>query len=187
MKKTELLARGMALSDAFCKLNDLQAPPVTVRKSSEWPYGACAFYRPTRIEICLEKCAAIGVAGPAWSYPGYCVDRTPYGVLQHELGHHVDVVKGGAMRGYQSHFSQDMRKATGEAKLTNYCPNDGEWFAEMFRLFVTNPELLKELRPKTYTAIAGHFKPVVVASWDMVLQDAPERTKAAAVRRMLAV
>lgn len=42
------------------------------------------------------------------------------------------------------------RAETKEKPLTNYCPNDNEWFAELFRLFVTNPDLLSRVRKKIY-------------------------------------
>lgn len=183
--KIELFARGEALMTQFCQMNSLPIPQVNLVPSRQWRFAFCAYYRPMKIEICLAKCAAIGVAGPAWSYPGYTVDRTPYGVLQHELGHHVDVMKGEATSGYTSHFSRDIRKQSGEAKLTNYCPNNGEWFAEMFRLFVTNPDLLRALRPVTYGLLLDHFTPVVNQNWAQVLQDAPTRTMQAALKKVL--
>ncbi|HWI05788.1 MAG TPA: hypothetical protein VNT52_18420 [Acidimicrobiales bacterium] len=185
MTKSELFAAGSLLMQIFCRVNGLTAPPIITRAAHEWPFAdACAYYRPTRIEICVARCAPIGTAGPAWSYPGNTVDRTPYGVLQHELGHHADIVKSGATRGYMSWFSADLRRASGEERLTSYCPNDGEWFAEMFRLFVTNPDLLEKLRPKTYRLIAEHFEPLDMGAWPEVLKHAPARTIEAAARKI---
>lgn len=184
MNKQQLLERGEAHMRLFCDLNQLESPPVIVQTRANWPWDACAFYRPVRIEICLEACAAIGVAGMAWSYPGYSVDRTPFGVLAHELGHHVDVLRSTRSRGYLGDFSINLRKESGEERLTSYCPNDGEWFAEMFRLFVTNPNLLKIVRPKTYALLRALYEPVVRGSWEEVLQDAPERTKEACRKKV---
>lgn len=198
MSKAELFDRGVQLLRTFCNVNNLVEPPIIERPRQEWSFDACAFYRMTtievsgctlerpRIEICIPKCADIGTAGMQWSYPGYSVDRTPYGVLAHELGHHADVIKGGFGRGYMSMFSKDMRATVKEPPLTSYCPNDGEWFAEMFRLFVTNPDLLLALRPKTFTEICSHFTPVVPLTWEQVLSDAPERTKTACRRKVAA-
>lgn len=42
---------------------------------------------------------------------------------------------------------------SGELPITSYAPNPAEWFAEIFRLFVTNHGLLKQLRPKTYNIL----------------------------------
>ncbi len=185
MKKPELFDAGLQLMRTFCAVNKLTIPEVRTLDSDAWLFGGtCAYYRPTYIAICVKKCAAIGVAGPAWSYPGYVVDRTPYGVLQHELGHHADVVKSGVTVGYMGNFSQSMRRETGEAPITSYCPNDGEWFAEMFRLFVTNPDLLRIIRPMTFAALSRVFKPVVQKSWWVVMQDAPPRTIAACAKRI---
>lgn len=59
--------------------------------------------------------------------------------------------------------------------ITSYAPNAMEWFAEIFRLFVTNPDLLKLIRPKAYKAILDSgLKP----STDMVYQEVLEQFKA---------
>lgn len=186
MNKLELFKAGVDRMGTFCKLNDIPIPQVMMYESGDWMIpGHCAFYRSGVVHICLTRCAAIGVAGPAWSYPGYIVDRTPYGVLQHELGHHVDVLRSQFIMKYMGNFSLEMSKETSEAAITSYAPNHGEWFAEMFRLFVTNPHLLELMRPKTYAAIREYFKPVEVRPYWSVLNDAPERTKAACEKRIL--
>jgi hypothetical protein len=120
----------------------------------------------------------------AWSFPGYSVDRTPYGVIQHELGHHADYVKSEKRGSYYGDFSINMRATVGEKPLTSYCPNDAEWFAEMFRLFVTNPDLLRLLRPDTHAAMREHFKPIFDGSWRERMTGAPERTIAAIERKL---
>lgn len=184
MDKQTLLDDGSALMLVFCELNDIKIPKIEVWTSGWW-YSACAYYRDDVINICLAKCAHIGKAGRAWSFPGYVVDRTPYGVIQHELGHHVDVIKGNNPDAYWSEYSKQMREETGEKKITNYCPNDAEWFAEIFRLFVTNPDLLKQMRPLTYDRlIADGFKPLYTDTWQQRLGIAPERTINAAANRI---
>jgi Mlc titration factor MtfA (ptsG expression regulator) len=113
------------------------------------------------------------------------IDRTSYGVVQHEQGHAVDCALGGASGDhYFSDFSVQLRSISREDKITNYCPNDAEWFAEMFRLFVTNSDLLKNLRPRTYAIIKDFFKPVIDQPWQHVLKDAPERTIAQAAKKI---
>lgn len=77
-----------------------------------------------------------------------------------------------------------MRAASRDQPLTSYCPNDAEWFAEMFRLFVTNPDLLRLIRPATFDLIASDFRPSVTAAWDTVLESAPARTVVAAKRKI---
>jgi hypothetical protein len=182
--KTDLLLRGIENATAFCAVNNLAMPEVNARSREEWHVGACAYYRPVYIEICPQACAAIGREGRAWSYPGYSVDRTPFGVVAHELGHHADHARSQRRGPYFGDYSIRMRAAAREEPLTSYCPNDAEWFAEMFRLFVTNPDLLRLIRPATHDLIAADFKPSVTAAWADVLAGAPERTIIAASRKI---
>lgn len=180
-----MLDKGVELMQEFCEANTLAAPHVATHTSEKWKFHgkACAYYRPTLISICPDACATIGRGGMAWSYPGYAVDRTPYGVVQHELGHHIDYTLSDAKAAYGGDFSAKLREATGERKITNYCPNDMEWFAEIFRLFVTNSDLLCVIRPRTYAVLKEIYRPVVDAPWRVVLEDAPERTIEMAPRK----
>lgn len=188
MVKMELLNSGLNLMGEFCHANKLDAPGVHVRQRSDWRIAsACAYYRPVAIAICPARCSAIGTAHRAWSYPGYVIDKTPYGVIQHELGHHVDHTLSERKGSYGGDFSIKLRQLSGEPKLTNYCPNDWEWFAEMFRLFVTNSDLLKALRPRLFEQLRERFKPVVDQPWREVLKDAPDRTIAMAQKKVEAV
>jgi hypothetical protein len=186
MNREQLFLAGGDLIEKFCSINGLSMPEIQKTAATEWQFGPCAYYRPTYIAICVSKCAVIGTAGRQWSYPGYTVDRTPYGVLAHELGHHVDREMGVIKGAYWSNFSKDMRATTREEQITSYCPNDAEWFAEMFRVFVTNPDMLRILRPRTFDAIHRRFKPVESRAWRDVLQGAPDRTIVAAERKILA-
>lgn len=186
VEKTELLAGGLRLILDFCRVNNLYSPPVMSIDSPNWKFSsACAYYRRNQITICVARCAAIGRAGRSWSFPGYCVDRTPYGVLAHELGHHVDFTMDEPGSGpYWSGYGKRAKAETGETPLTTYCPNPAEWFAEMFRLFLTNPDLLRQVRPRTYEWLRKDFKPVEKRQWDEVLAPAPERTLIAAQRKI---
>lgn len=175
MNKLELLNRGAELMREFCEANRLE-PPTIVESRNPERFGTCAYYRPHEITISTAACAAIGHGGPAWSYPGYVIDRTPYGVVQHEQGHAVDVFASGESgMTYFGEFSSAIRAASGEPKLTNYCPNDAEWFAEMMRLFITNSDLLKTVRPRTHALLVQYFFPVVDRPWSTVLEAAPGR------------
>lgn len=175
--KRSLLERGQDLVARFCAANELPAPAVAEADPKGWAFGVCAYYRKGVTTINVQACAAIGTAGMQWSFPGHSVDRTPYGVLAHELGHHVDLLNAFTRRGpYWSDFSIRMRDRVGDDPLTSYCPDDAEWFAEMFRLFVTNPDLLRCLRPRTHAAMLEHFKPVFEDTWRERLVGAPDRT-----------
>lgn len=167
-QKEELLASGIKLMDRWCLLNKIIPPEVLVEREGPPTYGVCAYYRDNVIHIWVNSCAAIGKAGRQWSYPGYSTDRTPYGVIAHELAHHVDDARGAAGGTYGRAWSI----AAGERPLTSYCPNANEWFAEMFRLFVTNPDLLRRLRPKTHELMAAQWKTAEERLWPEVLRNA---------------
>lgn len=186
LTKQALLSQGMDLIESFCDFNGLRLPPVRQYTAAEWRFAStCAYYRPETIHIAVQRCAHIGTANRAWSYPGYVIDRTPYGVVAHELGHHVDHIRSLVKGSYGGDFSERMRAESREPKLTNYCPNDWEWFAEMFRLFVTNSDLLRAVRPRTHALLVGAgLKPVVTKPWREVLQGAPERTIEMAGRKV---
>lgn len=185
-EKEHMLKRGEVVAEQFCKLNNITMPGVRSYESYKWPYDKCAFYRKDWVNICPTRCAHLGRGGRSWSWPGYVVDRTPYGVIQHEVGHHVDLSIGSNKGAYWSEFSSDLRKASGEKPITSYCPNDAEWFAEIFRLFITNPDLLRCMRPKTYDLllIEHGFIPLFQDTWRQRLENAPERTLNAAQNKV---
>lgn len=164
MTKMLLFEAGKAHIERWCTANDI-APPTVVVTTTPTMFGTCAYYRDGEIAIWPAACAAIGRAGRAWSYPGHSVDRTPYGVLAHELGHHVDKAHGAAGGIYGTAW----RATTGENPLTGYCDNDNEWFAELFRLFVTNPTLLAAMRPKTWRLMHETWRSVELRHWGSVL------------------
>lgn len=178
--KAEMCDYGVSLAKRFCELNDIAMPSIERLEPSS-PYyhlRSCAFYRPTSIRIMVGKCAGKGFGGPAWSWPGYAIDRTPYGVIQHELGHHVDHVRSTMpLKAKEDLFSFRIWTASQEEPLTGYLGTDkasqtfyNEWFAENFRLFVTNPDLSLALRPKFFDAmLAAGFKTLTNASWMTVL------------------
>lgn len=182
--KQSMLDRGKKLATRFCDVNGFEAPAVEEVPVDKWRFSVCAYYRANVTTICVAKCSGVGFAGMQWSFPGYAVDRTPYGVVQHELGHHVDVVMSDRVGPYFGDFSQGMRKRSGEAPITTYCPNDGEWFAEMFRVFVTNPDLLLQLRPRTHAEMMKRLAPVFTDTWRERLDGAPDRTLLAAQRKV---
>ena len=99
---------------------------------------------------------------------------TVAGVLAHEFGHYIDDIF--------KNPSKKIRKAIGsESCVTSYEPNTFEVFAEAFRLFVLNPELLKEGRPKRYSFFESlGLKPVLLDNWEYVLGNAHPKIISAA-------
>lgn len=172
--KEELFALGHGHINTWCRLNGIE-PPRVVRRTGVPDFGVCAYYRDGQIDIWVDRCASIGLAGRSWSYPGYSVDRTPYGVLAHELGHHIDGQHGPA-GGTLSHIW----RARDPEPLTGYCPNTNEWFAELFRLFVTNPDLLRHIRPLVYSLMESKWPNAAeTRTWSDVLVASTRHVKAA--------
>lgn len=190
--REELLARGRELIEKFCNTNGVPCPDVTEMPSRSWPFSVCAFYRPEGwksasefsngfcegINICLPKCAKpCGESmSRQWSWPGSVIDRTPYGVLAHELGHHCDWLSGEEKHSYFSDYGMKLVKDAGEKPITGYCDNPAEHFAEFARLYITNHSLLKLLRPRAWHLLAKRWKPVSAVRWrEALLPGLPER------------
>lgn len=180
MSKILLYNRGVRLAREFCRVNDLPQPHIRAVPKAKWFVQACAFYRPDvgpgrkhslpvlpdhvrGINVCLDECAypAGEVTSRNWSWPGNAVDRTPFGVVLHELGHHVDWESGTDKGKYWSDFCVRVKTIAGESGLTTYADtNPAEWFAEAMRLYVGNVGLLRELRPRTCTELFKLVKPL---------------------------
>lgn len=114
------------------------------------------------IQICLEHCGRLcgEEMSRNWTWPGSTTDREPYGVLCHELGHHCDLFAGESKWTYGSEYSANLCRKAKEPPISGYHDNEAEWFAEMFRVFVTNPALLKQLRPRTYDLLTDTWAPL---------------------------
>lgn len=161
-----LLARGINRVQTFCGVNKITCPDI-VWEQEIWNWSACAFYRPETIHIHLPACGypCTPFQTRNWTWPGSTTDREPFGVLCHELGHHCDWTASDKKGAYFGSYSIDVRADCKESQLTSYCSNDAEWFAEMFRLFVSNHALLKLLRPRTWMKLTERWLPVSPDDW----------------------
>lgn len=172
--RRSLLHDGQAHIAKWCIGNSILVPTVVIDPAPT-VFDTCAYYRDGIITIWPEACANLGMSGRLWSWPGYVVDRTPYGVVAHELGHHVDSAHGAA-GGIQAPI---WRRQTNDAPITSYCPNDNEWFAEIFRLFVTNPDLLKHIRPRMFSILIDVYPyRAELRDWQLVLSGSVRHLKA---------
>lgn len=177
-----LFDAGKARAIAFCEINDLPIPKMEVVPKEKWHVHACAYYRPQIIRVCLEECGrpCSETMSRNWSWPGSDTDREPYGVVCHELGHHVDWLSSEKDRGpYYSRYSTLVRKESGEDFVSGYQTNSAEWFAEHMRVFITNAMLLGLLRPRTFDILIERWTPVSGDDWEMelreVIQGVPDR------------
>lgn len=129
----------------------IEMPRITVGSFREayntWSGRGMYFTNERRINVDLKRCkTATKTPGFAWSYTGYKADMTPAGVLAHEFGHHYDHVRS---------IVKKHRRTIGELHdaegcVSSYCPNPSEWFAETFRLFFLNHDLLMRAKPRTF-------------------------------------
>lgn len=177
MNKNFLAEVGSELMTAWCEENNIELPELHLYHEESHPeakkikaVATCGYYRRGHIHVSIPACAH---KNPGYSWPGFISDRTPYGVIQHELGHHIDQVKSG-LDVYRNRsgrfFSDTIRAISKEPPITSYAPDTMEWFAEIFRLFVTNPDLLKRIRPKAYAAmISQGLKPYFDAPAERIL------------------
>lgn len=179
LDRDSLTRAGRALVVRFCRHNGWPLPKMPTPGPIPWArnrWQGCGLYSRGRIFVHPARCAAPGYRGRAWSWPGYIIDRTPFGVYAHELGHYAELMlRWPATTTYH---------ASGERPLTSYAPNHSEWWAEMFRLFVTNPDLLRGVRPRTFRCLAKMCEPLPAPRWGLLLAGAPPRTVAMAQRRI---
>lgn len=141
--KKMLAERGLKLIYEFCDLNDLTYPNI---EFTDITIKACGLYQPRSkflIQVDIDKCARPSYM---YSYPNLHINRTPQGVIAHEFGHYLQ----DRLLIFTKTLTKD-RKEINEEPVTSYnSRNSSEWFAEVIRLFITNPDLLKLGRPKTY-------------------------------------
>lgn len=183
-----LVLQGYEALQRFCALNVLPEPDVLVHESGAPEFGACGYFQPPKdLHVYPHLCSKIGTGGRRWSCPGYSTDRTPFGVILHEFGHYIDTV---LTRKLRQRVSTLVRARSGrESPLTSYAPNGAEWFAEMFRLYVSNPDLLERVRPATCAELDALLFRAEQREWRAVLQGygAPDRTILAAERKIAAL
>lgn len=115
---------------------------------------------------------------PFWNAPAGFNDYTPFGVMCHEVGHHVDYILHPQAYSRQNGFQEIVDN---EEEVSRAETNVLESFAEAIRLFITNPHLLEQGRPDRYeylTKCIG-LKPLHQTTWRRVLSKAGPRVVSA--------
>ena len=114
--------------------------------------------------------------GFSWSYTGFKADLTAPGILAHETGHHIHNLLNPRF-GAKNIIAMIRKCVAHEANVSSYEPNAHEVFAEAMRLFILNPELLKEGRPIRWAMLSGDLglRPLHSSPWRDVLQHAHSR------------
>lgn len=129
--------------------------------------GHVGWYRRPFITVFPDLCTK---PGTGYSFPCHISDRTFLGVMAHELGHHAHFTRPDV---------EEIRKLfPKKGRVTGYEPNIDESFAETFRLFVLNPDLLEKGRPQRYWILRDlGFRPSEDRPWQEVLRAAPTHMK----------
>ena len=171
MTKDELAERSVKHIQNFLQMNNLPVPEFVM---SEYPDAKNKFQKTGHysrkegkvyLNAANTRNPVMKPGGMQWSYPGYKVDKTPLGVLAHEIGHHID---------HTMKFDENAFPYKGE-KVTGYEPTVHEAIAESLRLFMLNPDLLHTIAPKRYQFFLDNgLKPTVKQSWKDVLHGAPQ-------------
>lgn len=154
MTKEELKLEGLNIIEQFCGLNNIQMPKIHFVNQSK--YDDCGWYSNKTIFIVPNACATPAInPGFKWSYPHYLIDRTILGVICHEFGHYV-----------HEHLGFPKIDHWG-CKITGYEPNMYERFAETMRIFLTNPDLLRQYNPQRYEFLVKKcgLRPVYRTHW----------------------
>ena len=171
MTKDELAERSVKHIQNFLQMNNLPVPEFVM---SEYPDAKNKFQKTGHysrkegkvyLNAANTRNPVMKPGGMQWSYPGYKVDKTPLGVLAHEIGHHID---------HTMKFDENAFPYKGE-KVTGYEPTVHEAIAESLRLFMLNPDLLHTIAPKRYQFFLDNgLKPTVKQPWKEVLHGAPQ-------------
>ncbi len=176
-KKLSLFTLGCSLVQEFLTLNNIKIPEISLKPLYYSDMRNTGIYRPNKelqhIFVNLDV-TAWPVSKPGqmrWSHPGWKTDRTAYGVVAHETGHHVEYMLARA----KTFKLKQWKEAAylDKKKVTSYEPNYAEAFAESMRVFICNSELLRYGIPARYkyiTEVLG-LKPIIADDYKDVISN----------------
>ncbi len=166
-----LLRQGWEEVQHFCSKNNLSTPSLRLNDPYIPKLHCCAYYRPSYVAIDIARCSRPTQDNwRSWSFPGYKADRTPAGVVCHELGHHLWYVL--KLRNSLKEWKEAIKETRA---VSGYEPNIEESFAETTRLFVLNPDFLRKGWAYRYWFLRERLQPVHQEDWFTVLQNAPSK------------
>ena len=175
--------------EAFCAINEL-VPPAVVWKEGRYPQigtMTASYSRDLQVitvyvdhavkpvivteeRVCEARDVQLRKTWPCW-----LEDYTVLGAVCHELGHHVQLLKGWK-RVDRTYYDPYIKETPVSMYSRSSRPED---FAECFRLFLTNPKLLLALCPMRYAYFTKSLKlqPIETRDWDDLLSDSPQRVE----------
>lgn len=165
--------KAIAACDAFLRLNQL--PPLRFQFNAALPMASLLAGDLVQYNLASTRHPST-VRG--WSYPGYKADRTVHGVLAHEVGHYIWMLRVAdfAQRRLEWNLLIDRSQDVSGLK-------DGEEdrFAETMRLYILNPTLLRDAVMSRWEFLQRtlQLQPSVTRHWKDVLAGSPPHQKAA--------
>jgi len=140
------LRRAKRIVRKFCNINNITTPSTYVSNLK----GLGNFKLSTnKIYIDIKKCKLSN----KYFNSAYINDATITGTVLHEVAHYIHL----------NFFKEELRtkfKRTKEPLIHYYERDINEDIAESIRLFITNPSLLMDGRPKRYKIISSLLKPL---------------------------
>jgi len=200
--QSDAIKETQELVAEFCRVNTIPEPLILEsNRSARWVrfgfykasnhagrgdnWHGALYYNP-------RKCRKpVKTPGFAWTYTGYKADLTAPGVIAHEMGHHVwecqcRSTNGRHCKSLEAQLAAAWQNETqGEKPTTSYgATRVEEDFAESFKLFLLNPDLLDRGATLRHSFFVDQLKlqPVVHWTFDEVLALAHPRLIAAAAR-----
>lgn len=184
-RKIKSFQRGVELCWAWMRAHGIELPGLIVTNDrglvGKNNYASYHNHRRREVAIDVGKCSFTKRIHGTHNHTGGIEDFTPEGVLCHEVGHHVDRVLGtrkrgkGKNKGWLSYSKEWMDLVNEEEEISKFEHNVLESFAEAFRLFITNPDLLRVGRLERYEFFVDKlgWRPIKpMTPWRVVLKGA---------------
>ena len=179
-KKLKNFNRGLKLCWDWMRAHNIELPGLIISSDDRWVeknYGLYHNFRRREVAINIGKCSFSKRLHGIVNQGGGIEDFTPEGVLCHEVGHHVDRVLGTRRNGrsWLSYSPLWIDVISHEEDISRFEHDVLESFAEAFRLFITNPDLLRVGRLERYEFFVDKlgWRPIKpLTPWRVVLRGA---------------
>jgi hypothetical protein len=167
---------AQALCEKFLDRNSIRHPKFAFLHGRDVNTYGRYYPGSETVQVYVNRCRLPSTNNYSWSWPGYTADVTVLGVTAHEVGHHVENVRG--WRAVINEMYDILHKERG---VSGYAQFDRhEDFSEAMKLMITNPSLLEALCPLRYAHFVGKLgiSPVETRHWSEILCDSPRHLKA---------
>lgn len=164
MTKSKELKSAKNIIKEFCNLNNLKTPICCIDNSLE-EYGAFYINHKRKIFLNFKKCKHSSKRITHSSIN----EKTITGVYVHEYAHLLHY------NGFYGTLNKHFKKL--KEPLIHFRETDiEEDIAESIRLFILNPSLLQEGRPKRYKILSKYFKHSLMPHYTEQFKDIPNNS-----------